>query len=68
MPGAGRDTIDAYALVVIVTLATCERHAQLIRDQHGADAGYWCEFRSDALRGVREVVVDFQNAIYREEA
>ena len=38
MPGAERGTIDAYALVVIVTLATCERHAQLIRDQHGADA------------------------------
>jgi len=68
LPGAERGTVDAYALVVIVTLATCERHAQLIRDQHGADAGYWCEFRSYALRGLRVVAVDFQNAIYREEA
>ncbi len=39
-----------------------------LRNQYGVNAEYWYEFRSDALRGVREVVVDFQHAINREEA
>jgi len=51
--------LDPNALIVVLTLATCERKCR-----------YKIVVRvtSDAVRSVREVVADFQTAIYREEA
>ena len=51
--------LDPNALIVVLTLATCERKCR-----------YKIVVRvtSDAVRSVREIVADFQTAIYREEA